>query len=299
MKLRTFSIFILVIGLLLHASCGKKSESQGIKLDLDILPDTLTDFLYVKMNYKFGLTEEYAGLNDEYKVFVHFWRMKTKEMLLQDDHALDEPLSERKAGESFDYSRVVFIPQFLDEFDIDFEGYEEVRLSVGLYKPGDEENKIVLFREVLNVQSASLNAPEKVYDEGWHQPETDTEVKDPQEQSWRWTAKKAVCIIENPRKESLLIIRGGVDKNIFQDQKVIFKLNDTVLEEFIPETAKFSRRYVITPEMTGGEDEFRLTIETDKAFIPSALEKGKVKDDKDNRELGIQIFFLYFRENIK
>jgi hypothetical protein len=92
-----------------------------------------------------------------------------------------------------------------------------------------------------------------------------------------------------------LIIRGGVDKSIFADQKVIFKINDKILEEFIPGTAKFSRKYIISPEMIGTGDEFKLIIETDKTFIPSEMNK----DVKDDRELGIQIFFLYFRENIK
>jgi hypothetical protein len=191
---------------------------------------------------------------------------------------------------------VVFIPQFLDEFDIDFEGYEEIRLTVGLYKPAEEkEAKFILYQKVLNVESASLNAPELVYDEGWNQPEHDPKIKNPKEQSWRWTKKTAVCIVQNPRKESLLIIKGGVDKAKIADQKVIFKINDQVLEEFVPGTAKFAKEYVIAPEKMGSEDEFKLVIETDKTFIPSELD-ANVNDD---RELGVQIFFLYFRENTR
>jgi hypothetical protein len=262
-----------------------------------MLPETVTDSLYVKMNYSFSFTEKFSpsNLSDDYKIFVHLWRMKNKEMLLQDDHTPVKSVSQWKVGETLDYSRVIFIPQFLDEFEIDFEGFEEVKLTVGLYKPSAEEDKIVLFNKVIKIQAASLNAPELVYDEGWNQPETDPKVKDAQERTWRWTKKKAVCIVENPRKESLLIIRGGVDKAIIADQNVIFKLNDKVLEKFVPETAKFSKRFVITPEQMGNDDEFKLTIETDKTFIPSDLNK----DINDDRELGVQIFFLYFRENIK
>ena len=101
--------------------------------------------------------------------------------------------------------------------------------------------------------------------------------------------------MQNPRKESLLIIIGGVDKAKIADQKVILKINDQVLEEFIPETAKFAKEYVIAPEKMGSEDEFKLVIETDKTFIPSELDEN-VNDD---RELGVQIFFLYFRENTR
>ena len=295
MKLRNLSVLILIIMVFSLTSCTKKSDNRGVELTLKILPETVTDSLYVKMNYQFKAADTFSGLDNNYKVFVHFWRSKNKEMLLQDDHTPEKSFSQWKTGDSVSYSRVVFLPQFLDEFDIDFEGYEEVKLTIGLYKPAEAENKIILYQKVLNIQSASLNAPEMVYDEGWNQPETDLKIKNPDEQSWRWTKKKAVCIIENPGKECKLIIRGGADKTKFEAQKVIFKINDNVLAEFIPETAKFNREYVITPEMMGKEDEFRLTIETDKTFVPSALDP-KANDD---RELGVQIYFLYFRENIK
>lgn len=295
MKLRNLSLLIMI--LLLLTSCNGNSGNKGIDLKMSILPQTITDSLYVKMNYTFDFTEKFSpsSLDDNYKVFVHFWRMKNKEMLFQDDHTPEKKISQWKVGEAVNYSRVVFIPQFLDEFDIDFEGFEDVKLTVGLHNPTDKENKIILFQDVIKVQAASLNAPEKVYDEGWNQPETDMKIKNPDERTWRWTKKKAVCIIENPKKESLLILKGGVDKNIFADQNVILKINDTELERFVPETAKFSKRFIISPEMMGNEDEFRLTIETDKTFIPSALNK----DVNDDRELGVQIFFLYFREYIK
>jgi hypothetical protein len=170
-----------------------------------------------------------------------------------------------------------------------------VKLTAGLYNPKTGESKIILFQESLNIQSASLNAPEIVYDEGWHQSETDLKIKDKNERTWRWTAKKAVCIIENPKKDCLLKIRGGVDKAKFADQNVIFKINEKVMEEFIPETSKFAKEYIVTPDMMGSEDEFRFTIETDKTFVPSALNP----DVDDDRELGAQVFFLYFREHVK
>ena len=298
MKLRNLSVFILIPLLFMFTSfCGKTSGYKGVELNMKIVPETITDFLYVKMNYEFTVTSEFQGLDDDYLIFVHFWRIKTKEMLLGDDHKPEKPFSQWKANDTISYSRMVFIPEFLDEFDVDFEGYEEVRLTIGIYKPNKngEDKKYTLFEKVLNIESASLNAPELVYDEGWNQQEHDPKIENQEQQSWRWTKKKAVCIVQNPKKESLLIIRGGADKAIFQDQKVIFKINDQVLDEFIPESAKFSKEYIITPAMMGTEEEFKLIIETDKVFIPSELNPN-VNDD---RELGVQIFFLYFRENTK
>ena len=297
MKLRSLRVFTLIPLLFLFmSSCGTTSDFKGVDLKLEILPDTVTDFLYVKMNYEFDVKDEFSGLDDDYRIFVHFWRLKTKEMLLQDDHTPGKPFSQWKTGEHVRYSRMIFIPKFFNEYDIDFEGYEEIRLTVGLYKPAQEkETKFILYQKVLNVESASLNAPELWHDAGWNQPEHDQKIKDPNYQSWRWTKKTAVCIVQNPRKESLLIIRGGVDKSKIPDQKVIFKINDQVLEEFLPETARFEKEYVIAPGKMGSEENFKLIIETDKTFIPSELD-ANVNDD---RELGIQIFFLYFRENTR
>jgi len=92
-----------------------------------------------------------------------------------------------------------------------------------------------------------------------------------------------------------LIIKGGVNKAAFQDQKLTLKINDMPLDEFIPDSDYFSREYTITPQMMGDADEFSLKFEADKVFFP-----GKIfPNSKDNRELGAQIFFIYFREKVK
>jgi hypothetical protein len=291
-------LFIAILPIaLLFSFCGKKIDRQGIDLELKLSPATITDSLYLKMDFEFKTAKDFKKLNGDYAVFVHFWRVNSKEMLLQDDHL---PLKKTNAwgqNEDLKYSRVIFIPQFLNEFDIDFEGYEEIKLTVGLHNPKStvKEKPIVLFEKKINIQPASINAPEIVYDEGWNGFETDVNAKDPFNRSWRWTMAKSVCIIENPKKECTLIIKGGVNKTILPDQKVIFKINDSLLDEFIPSESLFSREYTISPEQMGVGDEFSLKIETDKVFVPAKVISG----NNDSRELGMQIFFIYFREKLK
>jgi hypothetical protein len=293
MKIKIMALLLPI--LLLTSFCGKKIDRKGIDLKLTLEPETVTDSLYLKMNYEFKTGKDFKKFGSDYSIFVHFWRVNSKEMLLQDDHLPLKKTSSWVANDSITYSRVIFIPQFLNEFDVDFEGYEELRLTVGLYNPKVQEKSIVLFEKKINVQPASINAPEIVYDEGWNEIETNVNAKDQFDKSWRWTTAKSVCIIENPKKECTLIIKGGVNKTVFQDQKLIFKVNDALLDEFIPDEANFSREYTVTPQMMGNGDEFSLKFETDKVFVPANV----FPNSKDNRELGAQIFFVYFREKLK
>ena len=287
-----YLLFILV----LLISCGKKEGDQiadvGVKLNLSLSPDTITDFLYVTMDYEYEILDDFNKIDKDYLVFVHFWRLKSKEMLVQDDHLPVKKTTEWKAGDKVSYSRMFFIPKFLDELDIDFEGFEEIKLQSGLYDPQNPTEKIVLFNQVLNVQPASINAPDIIYSEGWNEEEMNLALSDPFYRVWRWTTKKAECIIENPKKKSVLIIKGGLHKSIFQDQTVILKINDTLLEAFISDSITFEKKYMLTPEQLGDEPEFKLTIETNETFIPSSLNP----ENKDSRELGVQLYLLYFRE---
>jgi hypothetical protein len=293
---RIVVVAILPIALL-FSFCGKKVDRQGIDLQLKLNPASITDSLYLKMDYEFKTEKDFKKLNSDYAIFVHFWRVNSKEMLLQDDHLPLKKTSAWGPNEQLKYSRVLFIPQFLNEFDVDFEGYEEIKLTIGLHNPKStvKEKPIVLFEKKINIQPASINAPEIVYDEGWNGLETDVNAKDSFNRSWRWTMAKAVCIIENPKKEYTLIIKGEVNKMAFQDQKITLKINDSLLEEFIPVESVFSREYTVTPEQMGIGDEFSLKIETDKVFVPAKAFPGS----SDSRELGTKIFFIYFREKLK
>ncbi len=291
MKNRFFAIVLVL--LLITTFCGKKNDTKGIKLKVKITPKVLTDDLYAKMNFSFELDKDFKKLEKKYKVFVHFWREKSKEMLFQDDHYPEILPQNWELGKNIKYSREIYIPKFLDEYDIDFEGYEKIKISIGLYDPDQRENKITLYEKVFNVQSASINAPEIIYDEGWHQLETNFKSDNIAKNEWRWTTGKAVCIIENPKKNSVLKINGNVVNENIKDQKIRFMINGNLLDEFIPTMGSFEKKYIIPAKKMGQDDEFRFVIEVDKTFTPSKID-SKVNDD---RVLGIQIYSIYFREN--
>mgnify|MGYP007050516241 CR=1 FL=1 len=293
--MKRLSLFVLALIMLIPMGCGSKLEQKGINLSIQIVPERLSDNLFVKMNYNTELTGEFSSIGSDMSMFVHFWRKKTKEMIVQDDHMPVKPTSSWKPGDTMTESRIVFIPRFFNEYAFDYKKDETIRLTIGLVDPKKPDQGVILLQKDLMIESASDVAPAIFHDVGWHQPEVNSKADNPEETKWRWTMQKAVCIIENPRKTCDLRINGGVNKTYLPDQGITIKINDTVLEQFIPETSKFSKIYTITPEMVGDLDEFQLTIETDKTFIPSLVSP----DSKDERELGVQVYFLYFRDSIQ
>ncbi|MCP5048595.1 MAG: radical SAM protein [bacterium] len=148
------------------------------------------------------------------------------------------------------------------------------------------------FRKIPPIKVPVLNPLGLVYQKGWYPAETDGNIDNPDCQNWRWTNGRAICQLEKPERDALLTVRGQVNKAVVKNQGITIKLNDTLLDHFTPGTSFFFREFVIQPQMTRSAGTLFLTLETDKTFIPSALDSGT----GDNRVLGMQIHHLFFGE---
>lgn len=288
MDKRIQAAVLAVILVFFAFGCKKKAEVKGVGLDIEFSEQPLTDYLITDMTYHWKMEEDFEKLGRDFSVYVHFWH--NNNLLFQDDHFPEVPTSKWEPGKEYSYTRRILIPQFIDEFDPEFKGEEELRLTVGLISPYDKSSKAKrqILEEELTVLPPPLDTPEIIYEDGWY----DLEVNpDAYLKQWRWTAKVARCVIDNPRRDALLVIKGGVNKEALENQKVIFKINDMVIDEFIPEESHFEKSYNIKKEILGEGDEFYLTITTDKTFVPAEI----IPDSADERELGVQISFLYFR----
>jgi hypothetical protein len=248
----------------------------------------LSDSLMTDVEYRWKTTAEFQKLPQDYTVFVHFWHKNN--MLFQDDYVPEVPTSKWEPDKEYTFKHRIYIPPFIDELDPQFEGDETLKLSVGLVSPFDRTGKsnIQIFEKKLKVTPPPPDTPGIIYEAGWYQPETDPKAFLKQ---WRWTEKEARCLIDNPQRDALLVVRGGLNLDAVKDQKVIIKINDMVLDEFVPTGANFDKSYDVKKDMLGSENEFRLTIATDKTFIPAQALPGS----SDPRELGIQVSFIYFR----
>lgn len=288
MRRKIIVILLVTIMSFSFLTCKRKTQAKGISLDIDFSESPLSDNLFTDIQYTWKTDSEFVPVKQDYTVYVHFWHKNN--MLLQDDHMPEIPTSKWEQGKEYNYARKIYIPAFIDEFDPEFKGEEILRLSVGLYSPYDRSGRSerVVFEERLRVFPPPLDTPEIFYEEGWYGQEKNPEAFLKQ---WRWTKKEARCIIDNPYRDALLVIKGGINPDALEDQKIIFKINDLILDEFIPEESHFEKSYNIKKEMLGDRDEFYLIVATDQTFIPSKL----IPNSKDERELGIQISFIYFR----
>jgi len=269
-------------------SCKQTAQIQGIELDVSFSDSELSDNLMTDMICTWKTTGDFVKMTQDLHVYVHFWHGVN--LLLQADYVPEAPTSTWEPDQEYTYTQRIYLPPFIDEFDPDFKGEETLRMSVGFYSPYDRsgENKQPVLDEKLKVVPPPLDTPEIIYEQGWYDREIDPESYLKQ---WRWAAQEARCIIDNPRRDALLVIRGGVNLDAVPGQKIMFKINDLMLDEFVAAESYFEKAYSIKKEMLGEGEEFTLTIASDKSFVPAKL----FPDSTDERELGMQISFVYFR----
>lgn len=278
-------VFVLMC---ISYGCKEKTQVKGIELNVTFAEEQLSDHLITDMMLGWKTGPEFQKMNQDLQVFVHFWHEGN--LLFQEDYFPEPPTSQWAPEQEFMRSQRIYIPQFIDEFDPDFKGEETLRLVVGFFSPYDRSGKSEqkVLEKKLTVVPPPLDTPEIIYEEGWYNLEINTDAFLKQ---WQWTAKEARCIIDNPHRDALLVIKGGVNLEVLDDQKVTFKINELILDEFIPEESHFEKSYNVKKEMLGEGEEFYLSIVTDKVFVPAEV----MPNSADQRELGVQVSFIYFR----
>ena len=286
---RKMSVWLLIIAVGLTLSACKKGASiKGVELTVTFSEPSLSDNLITDVEYKWKTTDDFVKLDKDFNVFVHFWHNTNN--LITDDYVPEVPTTKWEKGKQYTVKHRIYIPPFIDEFDPQFKGEETLRLSAGFFNPYDrsgQSQKEVLSKK-LKVVPPPLGTPEVIYENGWYDLEKDPKAALKQ---WRWTGKEAKCVIDNPKKDALLVIKGGINLQAGADQKLTFKINDLILDEFVVGQELFEKSYDIKKEQLGDKNEFTLTIGVEKTWVPSKM----IPNAKDDRQLGCQISFIYFR----
>lgn len=148
------------------------------------------------------------------------------------------------------------------------------------------------FRNIPELTPIEMKPFKKEFLQGWYDLESCDDIPDASIRQWRWTGKRAVCRLFNPKKNALLMIRGAVNKRLLNHQKVRIKINGALLDEFEPGDSSFFKEYRLSPGLLGDNEDVSLFIETDHTFTPAAIDPGV----SDTRQLGIQVYDMFYGE---
>ena len=273
----------LACATLLVAGCSGKQESQPAVAtpSLTFSKDRVPIGSAVTLTYKFAVAPN-ATFDKDYWVFVHILDPEGEQMWT-DDHQPPTATSKWKAGETIEYQRTIFVPNY------PYIGEAVVRL--GLYDPGTNTRLVLNApeasrREYLVTRFQILASSENVFlipMSGWHPAEVD--AKNPQNE-WQWTAKTARISFRNPKKDATFYLDFDARVDLFNPpQQVVLKIGDQVVGQFAADSkAPVLKTFPLTTAQMGTADMVDLAIDVDRTFKPGG---------GDPRELGIRVFHLY------
>ena len=262
------------------AGCRGKQETEPAVAtpSLTFSKDRVPIGSAVTLTYKYVVAPN-ATFDKDNWVFVHVLDPEGEQMWT-DDHQPPVPTTQWKPGQTIEYKRTIFVPNY------PYVGAAVVRL--GLYDVPSGK------RLVLNAPEASrreyvvakiqiLTSSENIflyYKDGWHPAESDP--KSPQNE-WKWTKKTATLSFKNPKKDSTLYLQYDARPDLFTPpQQVTLKIGDQPVGQF---TADSKRPQLLTFPLTaaqlGSSEQVDLVIDVDRTFKPGGT---------DPRELGIRIF---------
>ena len=287
--------FLLLVALAsgISAACSRKEPDLPpvATPSLTLSRDRVAIGSPVTLTYRFQVAPD-AKFDGDYWVFVHIlepngeqlcWRKETGSCWT-DDHLPAVPTSRWKPGETIEYSRTIFVPNY------PYIG--EALVRVGLYSQ-QTGRRLALSgtdaarREYQVAKLQLLPQSENIfliYKDGWHPAELSPE--DPSSE-WQWTQKTATVSFRNPKKDCTFYFEYDARVDLFTPpQQVTIRIGpDTVLATFAADSkAKKLVTLPISAAQLGQADMTELQIEVDRTFKPGGA---------DTRDLGLRVFHTF------
>jgi hypothetical protein len=241
----------------------------------------------LEITYKWTVANG-AKFDEDYRVMMHV--MDTDgEMIWNDDHNPEVPTRQWQPGQTYQYTRTIFVPIY------PYVG--EATIEVGLYSVASQK-RLALNGETtgqraykvgrLQLQPQTENLP-SVFKEGWHPAEV---AENNQTIQWQWTKKDATFTFKNPKKDSIFFFDVDNPGSVLKEpQQVRLTVNGQPLTDFTLEPGKRDlKRIPIKADQLGTSEMVELQISVDKSYVP-ALTPGA--NNKDPRELGVRVFHAF------
>ena len=264
-------------------SCSRKSDNEPpvATPSVTLSRDKVAIGSPVKLAYKFVVASD-AKFTTDYWVFVHVLD-PTGELLWTDDHLPSPQTSTWKPGQTVEYTRTVFVPNYpyIGEALIRLGLYDRAtsnRLPLNAQQVSRREYLVTKFQ--LQPQSENIFL---IYKDGWHPAEVAT---DNAASEWQWTKKTATISFKNPKRDSTFYLDFDARTDLFTPpQQVTLKIGDQTIATFAADNRERKLlTFPVTAAQLGGGDMTELVIDTDRTFSPGS---------GDVRELGIRVFHAF------
>jgi hypothetical protein len=283
----SISIYTAVLAALAASSaCSRKAPEEppvataSATLNRDKVPIGSP----VKLTYKFTVAPNAPDIikGEDYWVFVHVLD-PTGEQLWTDDHQPVPATGGWKPGQTVEYTRTVFVPNY------PYIGEAVMRLglyhrSTGkrltLIAPEASRKEYVVSKFELLPQSENIFL---IYADGWHAAEVSG---DNAASEWQWTKKRATISFRNPRKDLTFYLDWDARPDLFTPpQKVTLTLGGQPLGAFAADSREKKMIVLpITAAQLGTGDMAEVVLDVDRTFSPGG---------GDTRELGIRVFHAF------
>jgi hypothetical protein len=275
------SVPVALLAIALAGCSGKQENEPAVATPtLTFSKDRVPIDSAVTLTYKFVVAPN-TSFDKDYWVFVHVLDPEGEQMWT-DDHLPPVPTTQWKAGQTVEYKRTIFVPNY------PYIGEAVVRL--GLYDQQSGKRLVLSApeasrHEYVVAKIQILASSENVYvmwKDGWHPAENDP--KNPQSE-WKWTKQAATLSFKNPKKDSTLYLEYDARADLFTPpQQVALKLGGQMVGQFTAD-AKFPKllTFPLAAAQLGSADTVDLILEVDRTFKPGG---------PDPRELGIRVFHV-------
>jgi hypothetical protein len=264
------------------AGCGRTEEDGPAVAtpSLTLSRDRVAIGSPVTLTYKFEVAPD-AKIDGDYLVFSHVLTPDGEQMWT-DDHTPPTPTSKWKPGETIEYSRTVFVPNY------PYVG--EATIRVGLYQNDKRltlngsdvsRHEYVVAKLQVAPQSENIFLVEK---SGWHPAEV---AADNPASEWRWTEQQAVTSFRNPKKDATFYLEYDARPDLFTPpQQVTVRIGDAVIGSFAADSRdRTLLTFPITAAQFGQGEMAEIVIEVDRTFTPPG--------GRDTRKLGIRVFHTF------
>ncbi|MGB4703745.1 MAG: hypothetical protein WBI18_01520 [Candidatus Saccharicenans sp.] len=278
-----FFPFCLIVLLSLLA-CEATSPVRGLAISVDFQEKQLTDNLLTRVKVKYITTASFQAAEGDYRIFaVADWQGR---ILFREDLDPSVSFNRWQANRVYEVEKYLYFPEIIDRFDRQTASGVEVDFRLIMEKTG-ESSAITLYSRKLKLHPCPAELPKLIFLDGWLRVNKGQGRSLPSDADL-WTGEKAICLLENPGREALLMLRG---RCYVEGLRVSLMLDEEKLDEFILTCGEFQKIWPVPAIPQESFPELRLTISVDRVISLSQI----YPELADNREAGLKIEKIYFR----